>query len=74
MTNILAILGIGWIIISAIRFVAEIIATAKTRADKYKAINEFCKEQNYCRFGCGGGYGHDNTSYYGGWGCQSDHK
>lgn len=72
--TILALLGVGWILVTVTHFAAEIISAPKTRANERRAINDFCKRHNYCEYGCGGGHNHNPESYYGEWNCGSDHK
>lgn len=52
-------------------FVVNLIRSYKVRTDEYKAIKEFCKDRDYCYFGCGKG---KEGAYYGGYNCRSDHK
>lgn len=70
----LAVIGALALIFFTIEQVCRAIGWARTKKYDRKVIDEFCKQHNYCLYGCGGGRSHDDKQYYGGYGCSSDHK
>lgn len=74
MSNLFIFLFGGLVTFALIGLLEVITATraaAKVQAMERKAINDFCRDADYCYYGCGKGI---EGRYYGGYNCPSDHK